>query len=273
MDAAGNTYALVVLLPQTATFESGQGSTGLVVQNGMETTLSKLDVAGVEIWKQKWTGVNGVMGSQVNVGSGGEVTVVGSFRGTVDFDQGAGERPVSAAGESDGFIVRLDGAGVHAWSPQLGGVGLDEIHALAVDNRGGVYVGGSFYGMVDLDPGTGVKTHVAGGTGEEAFVLKLSGTGGYVWSRVVGGAADDRVQGIAVDRAGDVYVTGYYGGVADFDPGAGEKLQMAAGGTDAYVLKLTTAGKIALDTQAPLVAAVTRQSPQDAAVVNRSVVP
>ena len=272
LDGAGNVYAVTVSLPAVATFDPAQGSGGLVVQPGMQSVLTKLDGQGSVGWTQRWSGSGGVMGSSVAVSGAGELTVVGSFRGTVDFDPGAGVRSLTAAGESDGFIVRMNGAGEHGWSQAVGGAGVDEVHAVAVDEAGGAYVGGSFYGTVDLDPGAGVKGYVATEAGEEAYVLKLNGRGEHEWSKVFGGAADERVQGLVVDRAGDVYVAGYFGGAVDFDPGAGTAAAVSAGGTDAYVLKLTTVGAIILDTQAPSVAAVTRQSPQDGAVVNRSVV-
>ena len=180
LDSAGNVYAVVTSLPLTATFATALGNTGLVVQIGMETSLSKLDAQGNVTWTQRWNGVvGGVLGSSVAVGSQGELTLVGSFRGAVDFNHGVGVRLLNSAGESDGFILRLDRDGGHTWSQGLGGTGLDEIHALALDEQGGVYVGGTFSGAVDLDPGTGVKSHVAAEIGEESFVLKLTTAGAY----------------------------------------------------------------------------------------------
>ena len=53
---------------------------------------------------------------------------------------------------------------------------------------------------------------------------------------------------MVVDRVGDVYVAGHFGGVVDFDPGAGTTQVASAGGTDAYVLKLLVRVMVGLKT-------------------------
>jgi hypothetical protein len=136
-------------------------------------------------------------------------------------------------GGVEGFVVKVDVAGAYGWSHRFGGSGDEALTSVAVDERGGVYVGGMFHGEVDFDPGSGTAKQVANGGGEEGFVVKLESTGAYVWSKVFGGAADDHVQSVAVDRTGDVYLGGYYAGVVDFDPGMGEAVYASSGGYDA----------------------------------------
>ncbi|MEP6555351.1 MAG: SBBP repeat-containing protein [Ferruginibacter sp.] len=57
---------------------------------------------------------------------------------------------------------------------------------------------------------------------------------GLQWAKNIGGAKGNN---ITVDAAGNVYTTGYFGGVADFDPGPGT-FYLTADGGDAYVSKL-----------------------------------
>ena len=206
-------------------------------------------------------------GASLAVGADG-VVVAGGWVGTGDFGSGA----VASSGGEDIFVVKVDAQGQHVWSRVLGGVGEDEATTVAVDGSGGVYVGGMYHGTVDFDAGAGVAAQTAVQAGEEAFLVKLDAAGAYVWSKSFGGAADERVQSVAVDRLGDVYAAGYFGGTADLDPGAGQATASSAGGQDAFVVKLTTAGVITLDTQAPRVAAVTRQSPQEGTVSSSAVV-
>ena len=42
----------------------------------------------------------------------------------------------------------------------------------------------------------------------DGFVVKLTPSGGHAWSTYLGGGADDRAYGIAVDASGNVYVAG-----------------------------------------------------------------
>ena len=55
------------------------------------------------------------------------------------------------------------------------------------------------------------------------------------------------------------------------DAGAARAELSSVGGTDAFVLRLTTAGAMLIDTVAPAVAASERQSPRDAAVTGYGV--
>lgn len=41
------------------------------------------------------------------------------------------------------------------------------------------------------------------------------------WAKQIGGVAYDRVTDIAIDASGNVFSTGYFNGVVDFDPGVG----------------------------------------------------
>ncbi len=47
------------------------------------------------------------------------------------------------------------------------------------------------------------------GGGSDAFIVKLNSTGsGVVFSTYLGGSYDDQASGVALDTAGNVYVTG-----------------------------------------------------------------
>ena len=58
------------------------------------------------------------------------------------------------------------------------------------------------------------------------------------WAKNIGGSRGNH---ITVDAAGNVYTTGYFSGVADFDPGPGT-FYLTADGGDAYVSKLDADG-------------------------------
>ncbi len=64
----------------------------------------------------------------------------------------------------------------------------------------------------------------------------------FSWARGLGGTQDDGGYDVTTDAAGNVYVTGYFGGTVDFDPGAGVANMTSAGEDDVFVLKLDSAG-------------------------------
>ena len=94
---------------------------------------------------------------------------------------------------------------------------------------------------MDADPGNGVSFLSAAG-GRDAFVVKLTSTGDFVWARSLGGTDENDVSDIAIDAAGNVVVTGSYHGTIDLDPGAGVLNKTSAGNFDAYVVQLSNAG-------------------------------
>ncbi len=51
----------------------------------------------------------------------------------------------------------------------------------------------------------------------------------YAWAKGIGGSGVDGAQDVAVDAAGNVYLTGYFEGSVDFDPGAGTATPVNAG--------------------------------------------
>jgi hypothetical protein len=179
----------------------------------------------------------------------GNVYAADTFAGTVDFDPGTKKKWVSSA-ENQGFVLKLTPAGAFSWVSTFRGIssGFDLSRTLnvALDGGGGVFVGGSYIGSVDFDPGPGTTTLPATDV-FSGFVAKMTtSTGGLAWARALetidtGVNAGTMVLGLAADAAGNVYATGNFWGTADFDPGPGSSLRTPMG-ADAFVVKLTAGG-------------------------------
>lgn len=125
----------------------------------------------------------------------------------------------------------------------LGGTDGDTALGVAVDGSGNVYVAGNtasadFPGTVS--PG-GVQAGNAGGA--DGFVAKIDPTGTtLLYSTYLGGSGDDGVIGIAVDSAGNAYLTGSTNST-DFPGVTAGSLQSAnGGGLDAFAAKLSPTG-------------------------------
>lgn len=64
----------------------------------------------------------------------------------------------------------------------------------------------------------------------------------YQWSKGSGAAITVTSTAITLDKDGNVFTTGYFEGMADFDPGAGTHLLQATGSKDMFVQKLDNNG-------------------------------
>ena len=114
---------------------------------------------------------------------------------------------------------------------------------VAASGTGGIFVTGSFWDIVDFDPGPGVDPHGTAGE-ENIYLSKFDTSGNYLWARTWGGAGGDDIGlGVTVDSSGNAYVTGQFTGIVDFDPGSGSDLHSSNGAArSAFLSKFQTNG-------------------------------
>ncbi|TAL59462.1 MAG: T9SS type A sorting domain-containing protein [Bacteroidetes bacterium] len=179
--------------------------------------------------------------------TGANVHIIGQFGNfaPIDFDPGAGTAILTALTSSDIFVAKYtSGGAVCQWAISMGAAAgspkVSQGEGIAVDGSGNVYITGFFEDIVDFNPvGTANLTAVGA---RDIFVAKYNSSGLYQWAFNIG-AAGNICDGhrIRVDGSGDVYVTGYFQGTADFDP-VGTNNLTSAGSRDIFVAKYTTAG-------------------------------
>ena len=159
-DASGNVYL-------TGTFSPAVDfGGGLLVSAGdRDSFLASFDRVGGHRWSKRFGGTGFDGGTDLAIGSGGEITLVGFFEGTVDFDGTS----LLSAGVRDFFVMRLDGTGTPRTTQSFGGSGIDLADGVAVDlTTGATFLTGSFSTSVDLGGGPLVS---AGGF--DIFLLSL----------------------------------------------------------------------------------------------------
>ncbi|HEY2818020.1 MAG TPA: SBBP repeat-containing protein [Casimicrobiaceae bacterium] len=126
------------------------------------------------------------------------------------------------------------------YASYLGGKGLDVGTAIAVDAAGNMYIAGSS-GSTDF-PLAGAYDRNLAKSDTDVFVTKINAQGtALVYSTYLGGGSGiERATGIAVDKSGNVYVTGNTSG-SDFPTTSGAYQSSIAGG-GAFVVKLGPSG-------------------------------
>ena len=127
------------------------------------------------------------------------------------------------------------------WVKTFGGPQDDVISLLKKDASGNTYNVGFFNGTVDFDPGTGVTNLVSAGA-EDIFITKLDASGNFLWAKSMGGTSTENPYAMFLDSNGNIYITGYFNGTTDLDPGPGVQSFTSAGGTDIFMSKLDASG-------------------------------
>lgn len=146
-------------------------------------------------------------GAGIAVDAAGEAYVTGSTYGNTFPNVGG----AASGGLGDAFVTKFkaDGTGL-VYSTYLGGSANDGGAAIAIDATGSAYVTGSTR-STNFPTTPGAFQPSLGGVYTNAFVTKLTLTGGLAYSSYLGGSGGDEGDGIAVDATGSAYVTGQTG--------------------------------------------------------------
>ena len=136
----------------------------------------------------------------------------------------------------DAFVTKLNATGALVYSTYLGGGGDDRGGGIGVDAAGNAYVTG-FTASTDFPTVNPMQATFGGGT-NDAFVTKINPAGSALgYSTYLGGSGDDGGNDLAVDTAGNVYVSGT---TSSIDFPTANPLQPAVGGLrDAFVAKIS----------------------------------
>lgn len=163
----------------------------------------KLDANGSIQWQKAYGGIGYDMARSIQQTSDGGYIVAGETS--------------SFGGNTEVWILKLDGNGTIQWQNRYGGSEDDAAHSIQQTSDGGYIVAG--------------ETTSFGAGGADAFVFKLKSNGSMDWQKSYGGTNDDRARSIQQTSDGGFIV-------------AGETNSFAAGGSDIWVWKLDATGAV-----------------------------
>ena len=218
----------------TADFDPGPGTETRTAAGSFDAFLAAYDAAtGAFLWADALGGTANDQGTGVAT-DGARVYATGFFRGTADFDPGAGAEDRTSNGAQDVYLAAYDAAtGAFVWADVFGSVA-DEFGGGVATDGARAYVTGTFQNTVDFEPGAGTANVGSNGRRDAFLAAYDAATGAYAWAGALGGISDDEGGAVATDGA-TVYATGTLRFSADFDPGAGTATVASNGGRDAYL--------------------------------------
>ena len=112
----------------------------------------------------------------------------------------------------DGFIVKLNNAGVRLWATYYGGAENDRIFAVTVDNQNNIYATGLTNSQENIASPDSFKPTIsktAYGNSIDAFIVKFNPDGNRIWGTYYGGNSLDVFYNVEISSDQDLYLVGY----------------------------------------------------------------
>ncbi len=174
VDVKGNVYT-TGRFNGTANFDPNGGIFNLSATGSSDIFISKLDPFGNFVWAKQIGGSSNDNGTSIALDTSNNVYTTGYFKGSIDFDPGAGVYSLgSTTGGNDMFISKLNAAGNFVWAKSMGG-NLDvEGSAIYVNKSGNVYTTGYFEGTANFDPDISSTLNLNSAGAADIFVHKMS---------------------------------------------------------------------------------------------------
>ncbi len=189
--------------------------------------LAKYDSSGNFVWARSAGSELEDYGIEVAVDQQSNVYVSGTYHGNLNF----GTVTLAEIGDYDIFLAKYSSAGGLLWAKKAGGTGSDELGGMVADGAGNVYISGDY----GFDGVFGSDTLHCNGT--NVYVTKYDGNGNVKWAVQPTAANATAGYSIVKGNVGDLYVTGAFGGSAQF----GATTIQSAIGANMYIARLSAA--------------------------------
>ncbi len=209
-DANGNMYLRGFYFSSDINFGNGNELSNDGLSDGFTV---KYNTNGTAQWASKVKGPAEDKAPKCTADRFGNVFTTGYFDSQSIQFGGNNNDNVSNSGSSgtfDAFIVKYNSSGSPQWYHSIGEDDDDGGSDVATDSAGNVYVTGWFR-AASVQVSSSVSIYnVSQTTGpSDMFLIKYSGGGDVLWAKSAGGPDDDKGRGVAVDKDGNVVVTGY----------------------------------------------------------------
>ena len=233
LDASGNVY--VTGLTDAGVGSGTWGSPIRPFTGQGDAFVAKLDSSGRLLW-------NTFLGSSVTDWGKGLVVAPDGNLYVTGFSAAAWGSPIVRpfTAIDDAFVAKLDSSGNLIWTSFFGGIGFDQASGITSDVSGTLYLAGFSTATVgSASWGNPVRDYTTGG---DAFVASLNADGNLTWNTFLGGNGYEFGTEAAVDRTGNIVVTGLSNAFW------GNPVRDYTAGNDAFAVSLDSRGNLLWNT-------------------------
>ncbi|MBK8746459.1 MAG: SBBP repeat-containing protein [Saprospiraceae bacterium] len=146
------------------------------------------------------------------------------------------------SGDFDSYIIKLDSSGNRIWGTYFGGINYEVGNNIKVDLDNNIYLIGNTTSSTKISTPNSFQTVIGGGN--DGYLQKFNSDGTRIWGTYIGGAGNEYLFGLEVDRDNKIVLSGMT--TASFIRAVkGNAIQIAYGGGafDCIISKLDKNGK------------------------------
>ncbi len=228
---------------ETVDFDPEIGEHWEISNGESDAYILKLTAAGSFVWVYHFGNSTSVSAASIDVSADFNISVVGVFQDTLDFDPGPEINNRISNGGRDPYLLQINTEGEFVFVQSIGGELDDYANSVSTDTEGNLCIVGNFQGNADFDPGIGTDIMTSNGS-IDAFVQKYTPLGTPLWVNTFGGIFIDDCSRVLTDDSGNIYYGGLYSDAVDFDASMAELTLSSVGGGDAYFCKLNASGNL-----------------------------
>lgn len=235
---AGRTASLTNI----ATVGSYQSS--LAGGNGFDGFLAKFNASGALLWSTYFGGTLTDELQQLGLDKDQNIFVTGITSSTTGIAT-AGAYQTTLNGTNNGILAKFSQAGTLLWATYFGGSGSTAFYGIDIDVIDNITLIGTSSSPTALNFPGNHQSSVAGLT--DIIIAKFNSLGQIKWATYYGGTLNDNALGICSDNNANIYITGNTFSSGGFStPGAYQV--NSAGGSEAYIAKFDSLGKLTYGT-------------------------
>ena len=191
-------------------------------------------------WANVLSGTSPGNGYSIYLDNSDNIIIAGYYEDTMDFDPGPGVHYMGTI--TSIFLAKYDNDGNYLWSRSLHCDGPNYSPKITVDQNDNIYIVGEYLNYILLDTGSSNAIQYSNGN-KDAFISKYDKNGVFIWGFSLGSISRDQCNSVDTDINGNVYVTGSFKGLVDFNPGNGiSTLQSQGVPEDIFVAKYDSTG-------------------------------
>lgn len=239
-DDEGNVYSTGYFYG-TIDFDPSNSVNDLTSNGNVDVFISKLDKDGNFLWVKHIGGAADDYATGITLDNFGNIITTGYFGHVVDFNPGTGSNILTCNGNVAAFICKLNPNGNYIWAKTFQGTGDHDGRAVVVNSSNEIISTGGYEGTVDFDPGITTYSLTYRGV-KDIYFNALDSNGNFLWAKSIGGTQASEVNAMCIDEDDNIYSTGWFFDICDFDPSSNTTNLTTTGNQDVFVCKLNSTG-------------------------------